>query len=254
GRSMCLVALFFRVVEDAAVVVGANREEFYARPGTPPQVVDGPVRFLAGLDSHDGGTWQGVNEHGVLAAVTNPRKSKDPYHHPAPAESRGLLAREVRGCSGAAADGELATKELEKGPYAGCNLIIADAERAVVLQGGDWLRVRPLPPGLHVVANGDVNDESDPRVGHALGWLYRQPYSVAEDCLTALQELCSNPGWDSPPICLTGPDRGTVSSTLVAMGPPLARSTYRHAQGPPDRTPYDDYSSLFDPLTAQRQP
>ena len=46
---MCLAALFFRVVEDAAVVVGANREVFYARPGTTPQVVDGPVRFVAGV-------------------------------------------------------------------------------------------------------------------------------------------------------------------------------------------------------------
>ena len=34
---MCLLALFFRVVEDAAVVAGANREEHYQRGGEPPR-------------------------------------------------------------------------------------------------------------------------------------------------------------------------------------------------------------------------
>src|SRR5712691_2028599 len=35
---MCLLALFFRAVEDAPLVVGANREEMYARPGEPPRI------------------------------------------------------------------------------------------------------------------------------------------------------------------------------------------------------------------------
>ncbi len=245
---MCLVALFFRVVEDAPVVVGANREEFYARPGEPPQILDGPVRILAGRDPAADGTWLGVNEHGVLVAVTNRRKTTLPD----PVRSRGLLTRQALGFTSAADAVEFATKELDKNLYAGCNLVIADSERAVVLHGGDWLRVRPLPPGLHVLANRDVNDESDPRVGHALGWLYRQPYTLARDCLDALKELCANPGQDAPDICLHGPDRGTVSSSLIALRQPLAGSSYLHAQGPPDSTPYEDLSSLFVPLTAPR--
>src|SRR5437899_1038544 len=47
---MCLLALFFRMVEDAAVVVGANREEAYARGGEPPRVLEGPCPAIAGLD------------------------------------------------------------------------------------------------------------------------------------------------------------------------------------------------------------
>jgi uncharacterized protein with NRDE domain len=247
---MCLVALFFRVVEDAPVVVGANREEFYARPGEPPQVIDGPVRILAGRDTYANGTWLGVNEHGVLVAVTNRRKTNVPM----PARSRGLLTREALAFPSAAEAAEFATRELDRKLYAGCNLIVADSERAVVLHGADWLRVRPLPPGLHVLANGDVNDESDGRVAHALGWLYRQPYSKAEDCLNALQELCASPGNGSPPICLQGPDKGTVSSSLIALRRPLDRSSYRHAQGPPDRTAFEDLSPLFTRLTAPRTP
>ena len=68
---MCLLAIFFRAVPDAALVVGANREEFYDRPGEPPQILDGPMRAVGGRDPRAGGTWLGVNARGVVAAVTN---------------------------------------------------------------------------------------------------------------------------------------------------------------------------------------
>jgi uncharacterized protein with NRDE domain len=242
---MCLLALFFRVVEDAAVVVGANREEFYARPGEAPQLLDRTLKSIGGRDPYAGGTWLAINEEGVLVAVTNRRKTQIP----APVRSRGLLVRDALNCASAAAAVELATHELEQNRYAGCNLLIADAERAVVLQAGDWLRVRPLPPGLHVLANSDVNDESDGRVAHALSWLYRQPYTSGRDCLKALQQICSNQTEGGPPICLSGPDKGTVSSSLIAVRQPLVRSTYLHAQGPPDRTAYEDISHLYAGLT-----
>ena len=156
---MCLLALFYRVAEDAPVVVGANREELYRRGGEPPRLLDGPIRAVAGIDPVAGGTWLGVNAAGVLVAVTNRRKSQEPERP----RSRGLLARELLACPSAAAAVELATRELDTGRYAGCNFLCADADRAVVLEGADWLRVRPLPPGLHVMTNGDVHDERDAR-------------------------------------------------------------------------------------------
>jgi uncharacterized protein with NRDE domain len=237
---MCLLALFFRAVDDAPVVVGANREEFYARPGTAPQILEGSCRAVAGLDPAAGGTWLGVNENGVLAAVTN-RPEVDAPERP---RSRGLLVRELLGCPSAAAAVELATRELCTRRYAGCNVVCADAERAVVLHGGDWLRVQPLPPGLHVLTNRDVNTVSDPRLAHAW-WLGQHDYEKADDCLHALRQLCGKGEGVGPPICLRGPVKGTVSSSLIALRPALADSVYLHAQGPPDRAPYDDYSHLL---------
>ena len=238
---MCLVALFFRVAEDAPVVVGANREEDYARPGEPPQLLDGPCRSAAGLDPRGGGTWLGVNEHGLLVAVCNRRKSRPPRQP----RSRGLLVRDLLGCRSAADAVAQATHELDQNRYAGCNLICADSERAVVLQAGDWLRIRPLPPGLHVVANEDVNDGSVPRVGYAMWWLHQKTYTSAADCLEALKELCAVSGNGTPDVCIHGEDHGTVSSSLLALRQPLSESVYLHAQGPPDRTPYEDVSHLF---------
>jgi hypothetical protein len=166
-----------------------------------------------------------------------------------------LLVRELLALPSAAEAANQATRELGQNRYAGCNLVCADGRDAVVLLAGDWLRVRPLPPGLHVLTAHDVNDASDRRLGHALWWLSQRGYGSAADCLTALQALCAQPGNGDPPICLHGPDGGTVSSSIVALRPALARSTYLHAQGPPDRTPYADYShSLHQiaPLTPAR--
>ncbi|HEV3255600.1 MAG TPA: NRDE family protein [Gemmataceae bacterium] len=238
---MCLLALFFRVVEDAPLVVGANREEAYARGGEPPHLLGGPVRIVAGTDPLAGGTWLGVNQFGVLVAVTNRPKSQPP----AQPRSRGVLARDLLGCATAAAAADLAAKELAQNRYAGCNFLCVDAASAYVLHSGDWLRVRPLPPGLHVLTSHDVNDASDRRLGHAHWWLSERNCANANGCVAALKKLCAQAGNGDPPICLRGQEGGTVSSSIVALRVPLERSTYWHAQGPPDRTPYEDYSSLM---------
>jgi len=245
---MCLLALYFRVARDAPVVVGANREEFYSRGGQPPAIVEGPVRMLAGLDPLAGGTWLGVNEHAVLAAVTNrPREVVPPQPR-----SRGLLTRSLLGCASASEAVALATRELGSNRYAGCNLLVADRSGAYAILAGDWLRVRPLPPGIHVLTASDVNDGSDRRLGHALWWLEQRSCHSAEQCLAALKELCAQSGPVDPPMCLHGPDRGTVSSTIVALHSSLPESRYLHAQGPPDKTPYEDYSHLLKELVRNK--
>jgi uncharacterized protein with NRDE domain len=239
---MCLIALFFRVVEDSPLVVGANREEAYARGGESPRVLEGPCRAVAGIDPLAGGTWLGINEHDIVVAVTNRRKSD----MPAQPRSRGLLVRELLGCPSAVAAAEQAAYELSRDPYAGCNVVCADRSAVVVVQAGDWLRVRPLPPGIHLLTNSDVNDGSDARLAHARRWLGGRGYLNAEGCIAALRELCGQTGKDgAPPICLRGKERGTVSSSIIALLWPRARSVYLHAQGPPDRTPYADCSDLL---------
>jgi uncharacterized protein with NRDE domain len=238
---MCLLALFYRVVEDAPVIIGANREEFYARGGEPPALLAGPRPIVAGVDPRAGGTWLGVNDRGVLVAVTNRPRSQAP----AEPRSRGLLAREMLGCGSAAQAAELATRELGTNRYAGCNFLCADRERAVAILAGEWLRVRPLPPGLHVLTAHDVNDEGDRRLGHALWWLSNRGYGAANHCVAALKELCAQSGGPDPPICLHGADRGTVSSSIIALTDSLAQSSYWHAQGSPDRVPYADCSHLL---------
>lgn len=245
---MCLLALLYRLVDDVPVIAGANREEEYSRPGDAPQVQEvGGVRFLAGRDPRAGGTWFGVNQHGVLIGLTNRVKSEPPEDVP---RSRGLLVRDLLACKRADEAAKQAANNLASSCYAGCNLLCVDQYSATVLHAGDWLRVRPLPPGIHVLTARDINDETDRRVHHALGWLARRSYRTADDALASLQQLCGQTGPHDPAICLHGPRGGTVSSTLVAVGARLTDAAYRHAQGPPDRTPYQDYSYLLAELNA----
>lgn len=238
---MCLLALFFRVVDDAPVVVGANREEAYDRGGEPPQLLPGRVRAVGGRDPRGGGTWLGVNDLGVLVAVTNRPRSQVP---PEP-RSRGLLTRQLLDCDTASAAADLAARELNSNRHAGCNVLCVDARAALVLHAADWLRVRPLPPGLHILTAHDVNDVGDRRLCHALSWLGRRSYTRAADCITALRQLCAQSGDGDPPMCIHGTHGGTVSSSILALRSSLARSVYLHAQGSPDRTPYADYSHLL---------
>lgn len=238
---MCLLALFFRAVDGAPLIVGANREEAYGRRGEPPQLLSGPVKAVGGRDPVAGGTWLGVNEHGVIVAVTNRPKTE----LPARPRSRGLLVRDLLHSTSAQAAAEAARDELGRGQYAGCNLLCADPSAAYVIHAGDWLRVLTLPPGLHVLTASDVNDLSDPRLAYARAWLAGRPYHDGEDCLEALKELCGQTGNGSPAICLHGAQGGTLSSSLIALKSQPTRGVYWHAQGPPDRTPYEDYSQFL---------
>ena len=237
---MCLVAMFFRVVDDAPLVVGANREEAYDRPGEAPQLLPGAVPAIGGRDPTAGGTWLAVNAHGVLVAVTNRHKEKAP----AAPRSRGLLVRDLLSCATAKEAMDAACRALDTKQYLGCNVVCGDGRDLYIVHGGDWLRVRPLPVGLHVLTNHDVNDGSDRRLGHAQWWLHQRPYGDAADCVTALQELCGQTDEDSP-IVLRGKGRGTVTSSIIPLRAALADSDYLHAQGAPDRTPYVDYSQMF---------
>jgi hypothetical protein len=161
------------------------------------------------------------------------------------------LARDLLGCPGAAEAIEAAARELGGGSYAGCNLLCADSKQAAVLHAGDWLRVRPLPPGIHVLSNADVNDPTDPRVAYASWRLAQGRFQTSGECVKALRVLCASREPAGAPLCFRDPLRGTVSSSVIALPADLARGTYLHAQGPPDSTPFEDYSSLLRQLARE---
>ena len=157
---MCLLAIQYRLVPESPILVAANREEQYDRLSQPPTIQSGKPRVLCGIDQQAGGTWLGVNQHGLLVAACNRVRLMPPL---AP-RSRGALCRDLLRAGSARQAVDMALEELSTGKYDGVNYVIADAESGWVVHGCDEAEVVQLEDGLSIVSNGDVNDPRDERV------------------------------------------------------------------------------------------
>lgn len=240
---MCLLAIQYRLVPNSPILVAANREEYYDRPASPPSIQSGKPRILSGMDQQTGGTWLGVNQHGLFVAACNRIKMMPPL---AP-RSRGLLCRDLLRCGSARKAVDLAMEELTTGKYEGVNYVIADAESGWAIHGADEPDVVELEEGLNIIANGDLNDPRDERVQLARRLLTLQMLDSPVKFLAVASKVFarapSPPG--RPTVVYRGKDRGTVSSTLISLGKKPRDAIYQFANGAPDQHKYEDYSPLL---------
>jgi uncharacterized protein with NRDE domain len=242
---MCLLGIAFRQFNEFPVLVLANREEFYARSTAGAQIVPrrgDTAAWLGGIDLLAGGTWLGVNEFGVLVAVTNRAKKSVPENPP----SRGQLCRSLLAYHETASVVAAARREMEAHEFAGCNLLVADRDSAIVIEAGDDFQIHSLSPGLHLIANAALNADDDLRIRRVRKEFERIGPATANEWLAVAKRICPlSADGTEPAICLAGTDRGTVSSTVLGLGRQLEASRYWYAPGPPNRTPYDDFTSLL---------
>jgi hypothetical protein len=240
---MCILAIQYRLVPESPILIAANREEFYDRPSLPPSIQSGKPRTLCGIDQQAGGTWLGVNQNGMVVAACNRPKLAPPL---AP-RSRGVLCRELLRCTSARETVDLALDELTTGKYSGVNYVIADSESAWVVHGGDEPDAVELDQGLSIVSGGDVNDPRDERVQLASRLLTLQtldsPVKFLAVASKAFARGSAAPG--RPGMVVRSPDRGTVSSTLIALGKKPRDAIYQFANGSPDQARYEDYSPML---------
>src|SRR5579862_3413527 len=90
---MCTIVMLRQPEHDWPLILGANRDEMANRPSRSPgrHWPDRP-EVVAGLDELAGGSWLGVNDHGVLAAILNRAGALGPQ---AGKRSRGELVLEA---------------------------------------------------------------------------------------------------------------------------------------------------------------
>ena len=93
---VCLLVVLSRIVPEWPLIVAANRDEQYARPADPVTVLRERPRTLGGRDRLAGGTWLAVNEHGVVAGLTNQPMQRSPTRR-----SRGAIPLELTECADA---------------------------------------------------------------------------------------------------------------------------------------------------------
>ena len=88
---MCIFSVIYRVVPECPIFVLTNRDESTEAPvcsAAGVHVRYGRPALVRSGGRPGGGTWFGINEHGLLAAVTNRKKNQ----LPANPRSRRLLS------------------------------------------------------------------------------------------------------------------------------------------------------------------
>jgi uncharacterized protein with NRDE domain len=252
---MCVFSVAYRIFPDCPIFVLTNRDESTERPTLSPRIFESTTpngaRWFGGADQKAGGTWLGVNEHGLLVAVTN-RKTASVSTNP---RSRGLLCRDLLEYATIKSAIDRVGAELSGHAYAGFNLILLTARRprAFVLEVADESRLHKLKPGIHTIGNGHLDALDDARVQRmqALVEEMVSEHRNWRDCVDRAQAICRiHSDGSVPGICLHGDGWGTLGSTIVGLALDARQSVYHYAAGPPCCTPYVDCSSSLRELFA----
>jgi hypothetical protein len=230
------------------LLLAANRDEMTDRPWRPParHWSDRP-NVVAGLDELAGGSWLGLNDEGVLAAILNREGTLGPQSGK---RSRGELVLEALDHADAAAAAR-ALSHLDTRAWRPFNLLVADNRDAFVVahrgeSGPGRPEVEPVGDGVHMLTAFDLDDQADPRIAFYLP-LFRHatPPDPAAGAWSAWEELLASRIWDGD----RGPRGamnfrlasgfGTSSSALIALATPggaAPGAVWRFAAGPPHET------------------
>lgn len=237
---MCTLAISFRVFDGFPLVAAANRDEFYERPSLPPQILFDSPRVFGPRDARAGGTWTGVNEHGLFAALTNisgvlPRNPN--------LASRGqLLLNALIERSAQEAAVRLAS-EARPGAYNPFQAVFCDSDRFIVVKYVSQPSSEERPPGVHAFSNWDEFED----VGAFKGALVKRrveaiPRRDPKAALPLLKELLADHAGDEwhHRLCVHTEAYGTMSAQVFALGEKKADSCYLFAEGHPCEAAFED--------------
>lgn len=249
---MCTTVILRRPGHAWPLILAANRDEMRNRPWQAPGR-HWPSRpdVVAGLDEEAGGSWLGVNDHGVAAAILNRRGSLGPQ---VGKRSRGELVLEALDHADAGSASK-ALSHLDPLAYRSFNLVIADNRDAIWMRNrdegeSDRIETFPIPEGLSMVTARELNDISSPRIERYLPRFRSAPSPKPDEGdWWAWQVLMSEkgvPGEIDPMEAMTVvTDAGfeTTSSSLIALPgvearAPANRPLWLFAPGRPDLKPY----------------
>ncbi len=177
---MCTVIILRRPDHPWPVILAANRDEMLDRPWRPPGR-HWPERpeVVAGLDELAGGSWLGLNDHGLAAGILNRTGSLGPGPD---TRSRGELVLEALDHADAVAAAE-ALSHVDTKAYRGFNMVLADNRDAFWLrnlgsgnlgsgnlgsEGRGRVDIEEIPEGLSLITARDLNDPASPRIRHYL--------------------------------------------------------------------------------------
>ncbi len=255
---MCTVLIAWKRVAGWPLVVGNNRDEFFARRALPPRVYRDPEsgrrRWLASCDLLGGGSWWGLNRNRLLVWLTNRWTTGEEAADAACSRGR-LVVELLKFATGDDARRGLAAlcRDHRFNPF---NLLVCAPDRLFLASNFPRLHFVDLEPGFHFLGNGRLVD---------------CPTMKARNARRLLAELESEEGLSGPrgvervlgrfrralatplPQDAIPPqgfnvrfaDYGTTASLLLACPEPVSGpARLEYCDGNPLYHPYRDYGGL----------
>jgi hypothetical protein len=159
---MCTIVIASRAFADFPLVVAANRDEAFDRPAQGPALRSfGPGRspVLAPLDLRAGGTWVGLNRHGIFVGITNRHTSTPDLTR----RSRGHLVSRALDCE-SVREARRWAEGVEVERYNPFHLVVVDRSSGFVLWNrDDTPEIYELGPGVHVLTERFAGYDAGPK-------------------------------------------------------------------------------------------
>ena len=226
----------------AGYSVFMNRDERPTRaPGLPPEIRDGPVRWIAPFDGQSHGTWIGGNDRGLSLAILN-RYHDSPMSAEGEWISRGLLVTSLLEAV-TKDDVERRLRERPLALYQPFTLAGFEVGRGarLFLWNGKALSVASVvETGLVATSSGHDQQEAT-RIRGELFARWQEFYPThpshpshpSQESFEAIH-ASHLPERGPLSICMHRPEAGTVSFTRIDVGP--ATVTVAYIPGPPGET------------------
>jgi uncharacterized protein with NRDE domain len=262
---VCLLIVLSGIHPEHALVVAANRDELLDRPAQAMAVLRASSpRVLGGRDELAGGTWLAVNEHGVVAGLTNrpARAGRDPARR-----SRGELPLALATHTSAELAVEAFATDFRPSDYNAAWVLVGDRDGLFYLDmtGSDVPVIEALAPGIHILENRPLGAPS-PKVDHVRSLLvgiegvYDDVLHSRLRAVLANHQVPSAVGLDQraddaeQPVpvtaaCVHSERYGTRWSGIVTV--PRSRGVrpgFQYADGPPCSAVFVEAASLWFPI------
>lgn len=254
---MCLLVVCSRVIPGFPLVVAANRDERLDRPATAITVLrERAPRIIGGRDELAGGTWLAVNDHGVVAGLTNRPSDlgRDPTRR-----SRGELPLVLASASSADQGVSTFAATVRPSEYNSAWTLVGDRRSLhyLELDGSNSLGCRALEPGIHILENLAI-DAPSAKVDRARELLGDPSHLSFDGLVERLTDVLADHHVSAPdgsirpseagsravrrPACVHGDVFGTRSSMIVLVPEDEKPSRVHVADGRPCETPFVDES------------
>lgn len=258
---MCTLIISKQRSASWPVMLAFIRDEYISRPSLAPGRYweDNPY-IVAGQDLLGKGTWLGINDFGVFAAILD-REGTLRNLQDRTSKSRGEIVLNILKCH-SITNAASYLLDLNPSNYKGFNLIFGDCEKCFSANNIDSSRlsIKEVSEGLHMVTAFGLDNIKecyrtrtffptiiktklpDPTSGQWLSWLNILSIRAKSNIYSG---MCIIPDIVN--------SFGTVSSSLIAINKMPSRNLFMHAEGIPGPTTfYENYYPFCDSTSHRR--